>query len=420
MTISSETNRSGPYTCNGVTTTFPFGFKIFDETHIRVVLTNSVGVETDLTLGTDYTVSGVGEASGGAVVANVAYATGNKITLLLNVPYTQNTDLENQGAYFAETIERAIDLLTQQCLQLKEVVSRSFVLPSTYTSGVTLDPVVLGEVSGNAAAIKGYRDDAEMSAQSAAISAAAAEAAAAINDLSNYSTTAQITAMLEGYAPTTLAVATGTGLKVNGGSSATLAGNISLSLDLPAKALSQSTWTAGASTTEAPISPAKLATVVAAQRVGSSGVVTVSSPQAAIDLTNIPDSVKRMRLTVTGLTISSAVGFRVQLGPAAGVVTTGYQSVYGSQSAASSSAGSATDGFTMIANTFSGPVSGVIELSRIASSNTWIASTQVTTSGLTLMNACGVVTLAGLVKTLRIAPASGNITAGSVELEWEY
>ena len=137
MTIASEVNRSGPYVCNGVTTHFPYGFRIYDAAHLRVILTDPQGTESMLTLGTDYTVSGVGDSDGGAIDTAAAYAAGYRVTLVLNVPFTQNIDLENQGAYFAETIERAIDLQTQMSLQLKEQVARSVVLP--VTSSVSVD-----------------------------------------------------------------------------------------------------------------------------------------------------------------------------------------------------------------------------------------------------------------------------------------
>lgn len=137
MTIASEVNRSGPYVCNGATTHFPFGFRVYDAAHIRVILTDPQGTESTLALGTDYTVSGVGQSGGGAVDMARAYASGYRVTLVLNVPFTQDIDLENQGAYFAETIERAIDLQTQMSLQLKEEVARAVVLP--VTSSVSVD-----------------------------------------------------------------------------------------------------------------------------------------------------------------------------------------------------------------------------------------------------------------------------------------
>ncbi|WP_370677555.1 hypothetical protein [Pleomorphomonas sp. PLEO] len=145
MTIASEANRSGPYLCNGATTHFPYAFRIYDAAHIRVILTDPLGIETTLALATDYTVSGVGDSGGGAVQTATAYASGYRVTLILNVPFTQETDLENQGAYFAETIERAIDLQTQMSLQLKELIARAMVLP--VTSSITSEALTSAVLS---------------------------------------------------------------------------------------------------------------------------------------------------------------------------------------------------------------------------------------------------------------------------------
>lgn len=128
MTIASEANRSGPYACNGATTHFPYAFKIFEAAHVRVILTDEAGVETTLSLGADYAVSGVGDDGGGAVETAVAHPSGCLVTLVLNVPFIQEIDLENQGAYFAETIERALDEGVQRDLQLAEEVARAFKL----------------------------------------------------------------------------------------------------------------------------------------------------------------------------------------------------------------------------------------------------------------------------------------------------
>ena len=162
MTIASEANRSGPYACNGATTRFPFAFKIYDEAHIRVILTDPAGVEADLDLGPDYTVTGVGDDGGGAIVVTTAPPTGHQLTLVLDVPFTQATDLENQGAYFAETIERSFDLLTQQALQLKELIARSVVLPVTSTVSVNelvTATLALAKVQSQMASLAGIASD---------------------------------------------------------------------------------------------------------------------------------------------------------------------------------------------------------------------------------------------------------------------
>ncbi|MBS1164569.1 MAG: Phage Tail Collar Domain [Proteobacteria bacterium] len=256
MTIASEANRSGPYVCNGATTHFPFSFRIYDETHIRVVLTDPQGIETTLSLGADYAVSGIGQSGGGAIDMAIAYASGYRVTLTLNVPFTQNIDLENQGAYFAETIERALDLQTQQSLQIKEQVARAVVLPVTSTAEIekltsavlslseiqpqmqTLAPIAgdITTVAGIAGAIVAAEGNANTATAAAALAtgkaaeAAASAAAAQTWNPAIYSTTAQITTTLAGYVPIARKLIAGTGVKLNGGTEASLAGDVTIAV----------------------------------------------------------------------------------------------------------------------------------------------------------------------------------------------
>lgn len=131
MTVASEINRNGPYNGNGVATVFAYDFRILSDAHIQVIKTDLDGVDTALTLTTDYTVSGVGDAGGGSVTVLPAPLTGEKITLLRKMPFTQETDLENQGAYYPETIEDALDAAAMRDQQLAEVLSRAIILPAS-------------------------------------------------------------------------------------------------------------------------------------------------------------------------------------------------------------------------------------------------------------------------------------------------
>lgn len=131
MTVSSETGKSGPYNGNGVTTAFDYEFKIADETHLTVILRDTSGVEHVLELTTDYDVTGVGNSSGGQIELAVAPASGETITIIRNVPFTQEVDLENQGPYYAETIEDALDLMVMRDQQLQEQIDRAVRVPAS-------------------------------------------------------------------------------------------------------------------------------------------------------------------------------------------------------------------------------------------------------------------------------------------------
>lgn len=138
MTVSSEVSKSGPYTGNGVTVAFSYEFRILDETHIQVIRTEA-GVDTVLTTG--FTVGGVGEAVGGAVTFAVAPTSAQQITFLRNVPNTQEIDLVNQGAFFAEVVEEGFDLASMRDQQLQEQLDRALKIPVGQDSG-TLDGLI--------------------------------------------------------------------------------------------------------------------------------------------------------------------------------------------------------------------------------------------------------------------------------------
>ncbi|MGN3438452.1 hypothetical protein ACTFWT_09320 [Proteus penneri] len=111
MTVSTELSHEA-YVGNGVTTDFDFRFRIFESKHLIVVVADSDGNETTLKNGTDYTIVGAGSYHGGKVVLNKPLAQGWKILLERDLPVVQETDLRNQGKFFAEVHEDAFDYLT--------------------------------------------------------------------------------------------------------------------------------------------------------------------------------------------------------------------------------------------------------------------------------------------------------------------
>ncbi|MGX8934791.1 hypothetical protein ACWWJJ_15975 [Proteus mirabilis] len=111
MTVSTELSHE-EYVGNGVTTDFDFRFRIFEGKHLIVVVADSDGNEKTLKNGTDYTIVGAGSYHGGKVVLNKPLAQGWKILLERDLPVVQETDLRNQGKFFAEVHEDAFDYLT--------------------------------------------------------------------------------------------------------------------------------------------------------------------------------------------------------------------------------------------------------------------------------------------------------------------
>lgn len=129
MTVSSSVNKvigSG----NGVTTSWPFSFPVLDATHLQVIYTTAAGDESTLSSAV-YTVSLNADqdaSPGGTVTYSPAIATGTLLTILRQVPYTQATDIKNQGGFFPDVLERAFDLIVMQVQQVKEQLARALKL----------------------------------------------------------------------------------------------------------------------------------------------------------------------------------------------------------------------------------------------------------------------------------------------------
>lgn len=125
MTTTSTPRKAGPYTGDGSTTAWPFAFKVFAASDIKV--TKAVGgVETELALGTDYTVtlnSNQDTSPGGEVTYTLA--SGAVLVIEGNAPYTQDYDIPGGGNFNPVALENQLDRLTFQTQQLAEQVGRA-------------------------------------------------------------------------------------------------------------------------------------------------------------------------------------------------------------------------------------------------------------------------------------------------------
>lgn len=153
MTVSASTSRAD-YTGNGTTTAFSVPFYFLENSHLKVIKTSTSGTATTLVLTTDYSVSGAGVLAGGTVTTVTAPASGEKISILRNVPIEQQTNYVPNDPFPAESHEAALDKLTMIAQQLNEVDSRSLTLSPNSTGVSTSLPTpapakVLGwDISG--------------------------------------------------------------------------------------------------------------------------------------------------------------------------------------------------------------------------------------------------------------------------------
>lgn len=131
MTVNTTTITSGPFEGNDVADEFSYTFRIDDKTQVKVIETDSAGVETVLTVDTDYTVAGIGNDAGG-IITRVAGALPTNSTWFIRSDYkqTQLSALPSQGPFFPDIHESAFDKLTFLVQQLEDVAQRSFRLSS--------------------------------------------------------------------------------------------------------------------------------------------------------------------------------------------------------------------------------------------------------------------------------------------------
>ncbi len=170
MTVSSAINKSGPYSGNSVTTVFQYGFKIQEDADLEVIHTDTDEVETVLTLSTDYTVSGAGSESGGNVTYPVTgdpLPSGEKLTIRRKLSFVQETDITNQGGFYPQVLEDALDRAIMGLQQVSEEVDRSYKV--SISSGDSGDDVMT-TIQANATAAAASETAAAASESNAATS----------------------------------------------------------------------------------------------------------------------------------------------------------------------------------------------------------------------------------------------------------
>jgi hypothetical protein len=142
MTVSSSTRRAGPFAGNGVTTAFPFTFKVFATSDIAVYLTDADGVQTLLTSNYTVTLNGDQDASPGGTInyptVGSPMATGYTLDAVGSLAYTQSTDITNTGRFLPQIIENALDKVTILIQQLLERFARALTYPVGDTAANTL------------------------------------------------------------------------------------------------------------------------------------------------------------------------------------------------------------------------------------------------------------------------------------------
>jgi hypothetical protein len=146
MTINSTTRKTNPLVGNGNTHTYPFAFKVFTDADIVVKkLEDATSTETLLTLGlnNDYIVTLNADQNGnpgGSITLksggnNQNLASGFRIVITSAVLSLQGTDLTNQGGFYPEVINDALDKSAILHQQQQDELDRSIKFSLTNTIG---------------------------------------------------------------------------------------------------------------------------------------------------------------------------------------------------------------------------------------------------------------------------------------------
>ncbi|MGD1831003.1 MAG: hypothetical protein ACPKM1_15690 [Spirochaetaceae bacterium] len=131
MTVDSTTNRID-YSPDGVNDTYSYNFLVKDADDMKIYYDGEL-VDPQ----PSFSITNLGEQTGGDVVFDTPPAsTITTMTLIRQVPYTQDTDYPPYGPFPAESHEDALDKLTFICQQLLEEISRKIGTP---VDGGTVD-----------------------------------------------------------------------------------------------------------------------------------------------------------------------------------------------------------------------------------------------------------------------------------------
>ena len=134
MTVSTTTIKNS-YSGNGTLHSFAYGFKIFADADLDVIIRSSTGTETVKTLNTHYIVTNAGTDSGGNVLfkfntgsssdahfssSDFRPASGETVVIRRSLAQTQSTDYVANDPFPAEDHETALDRLTFISQEIQE------------------------------------------------------------------------------------------------------------------------------------------------------------------------------------------------------------------------------------------------------------------------------------------------------------
>ena len=186
MTLPSETVRIQA-NGTGSQTVFPVTFIFYDLDDPKVTHTDSSGTPTTWVRGTEYSMTG-GDGNTGTLTVITSPtdntpASGETLTIVSNLAYTQLTDLPEGGAFSSDSVEQQLDKIVRMVQQKGLEIDRSLSFPVSDSTSLTTelavastraDKVVAFDSSGNVTVSTQTISTIEAGSTSAAASATAA------------------------------------------------------------------------------------------------------------------------------------------------------------------------------------------------------------------------------------------------------
>jgi len=153
MTLSSTTTKVS-YAGDGSTTSFTVNFKFLKNADVKAILRDSAGAETTWTEGTQYNLTGKGQASGGTLTiitspTDYTPASGETLVIKRAAGETQDTSLPLGGDLPSTSVEDALDRLVMLVQAHTEEIGRIPQFSETSTaSGITFPDPSASKVVG--------------------------------------------------------------------------------------------------------------------------------------------------------------------------------------------------------------------------------------------------------------------------------
>lgn len=147
MTVESETTRVS-YTGSGITGPFTIPFYFLEDDDIRaIVVTIADGTEDELTLTTDFTLTGSGDENGGTLTLVVAISSSYRLVIFRDPDLLQETDYPANDAFPSETHEMVADKAMMIAQRDRELILRSIRQPDGDSADIDTLPSVTERAS---------------------------------------------------------------------------------------------------------------------------------------------------------------------------------------------------------------------------------------------------------------------------------